>query len=102
VERLSRYRFDFVVPDTHDINEPDEASQNNPTLDQVRAALAENARWERSMLAPWRPYGQQQHLIIWIDLTKQESEMVIQDAVTDIVRSILPSSDLVEMVKNPT
>lgn len=42
------------------------------------------------MLAPWRPSGQAQHLIVWIDLLQPESEEVVQDAVTGIVSDYLP------------
>ena len=53
------------------------------------------------MLAPWRPFGQHQHLIVWIDLTQPESERVIRDAVTGIVNDHLPGVTLAEMVENP-
>jgi hypothetical protein len=107
VAETPRYRLDFLVPEIHDIAE-DHAGidapappPRNPTLDRLRAALAEDRRWERSMLAPWKPFGQYQHLIVWIDLTQPESEEVIRDAVTGIVNCYLPGVRLAEMVKNP-
>ena len=105
---LPRYRLDFLVPEIHDIAEEHAGAQppatpppRNPTLDRLRAALAEDPRWTRSMLAPWRPFGQHQHLIVWIDLTQPESEEVIRDAVTGIVNDYLPGVRLAEMFKNP-
>jgi hypothetical protein len=96
------------VPEIHDIAEehagveaPVTPPPRNATLDRLRAALAEDPRWTRSMLAPWRPFGQHQHLIVWIDLTQPESEEVIRDAVTGIVNDYLPGVALAEMVKNP-
>lgn len=66
-----RYRLDFLVPEMHDITEehagvaaPVTPPPRNATLDRLRAALAEDPRWQRSMLAPWRPFGQSQHLIV--------------------------------------
>jgi hypothetical protein len=53
------------------------------------------------MLAPWRPFGDEQHLIVWIDLTRPESEDIIQDAISGIVDQFLPGVRLLEMVKNP-
>ena len=53
------------------------------------------------MLAPWRPFGERQHLVVWIDLTRPESEIVIRDAVSAVVDAVLPGAELVEMVKNP-
>lgn len=41
-------------------------------------------RTSRSMLAPWRPFGQYQHLIVWIDLTGPESEDVIRYALRGV------------------
>jgi hypothetical protein len=77
-----RYRFDFGVPETYFIAEqhagvepPVTPPPRNPILDQLRAALADDARWTRSMLAPWRPFGEEQHLIVWIDLKRPASEM---------------------------
>ena len=103
-----RYRLDFVVPERHDIAEDygsptPSASQpaRNETLDRLRAALATDPRWERSMLAPWRPVRERQHLIVWIDLTRPGSEVVIRDAVAAIVEAVLPGAELMEMVKNP-
>ena len=104
-----RYRLDFVVPERHDIAEdysspalPASQPPRNETLDRLRAALATDPRWERSMLAPWRPVSERrQHLIVWIDLTWPESEMAIRDAVSAIVDAILPGVELVEMVRNP-
>jgi hypothetical protein len=79
--RMTRYRFDFLVPEIHEISEdhagieePVTPPPRNPTLDRLRAALAEDPHWERSMLAPWRPFGQYQHLIVWLDITRPESE----------------------------
>jgi hypothetical protein len=76
VADIPRYRFDFLVPEIHviskdypGIEEPVTPPPRNPTLDRLRAALAEDPRWERSMLAPWRPFGQCQHLIVWLDIT---------------------------------
>jgi hypothetical protein len=67
VAELPRYRLDFLVPEIHDIAEehagveaPFMLLPRNPTLDRLRAALAEDPRWTRSMLAPWRPFGQYQ------------------------------------------
>jgi hypothetical protein len=104
----ARYRLDFLVPEIHDIAEdhtgiegPVTPPPRNATLDRLRAALAEDPRWEHSMLAPWRPFGQYQHLVVWIDLTRSESEEVIRDAVTGIVNDYLPGVRLAEMVKNP-
>lgn len=73
----------------------------NATLDRLRATLAKDQRWQSSMLAPWRPFGQSQHLIVWIDLTQPGSEEVIQEAVTEIVNNYLPGVTLAEIVKNP-
>jgi hypothetical protein len=108
VAELPRYRLDFLVPEIHDIAEeyggvqaPLTPPPRHPTLDRLRAALAEEPRWTRSMLAPWRPFGQYQHLLVWIDLTGPESEDVIRDAVTSIVNNFLPGVRLAEMVKNP-
>lgn len=101
VANIPRYRLDFVVPDEHYIDEPGDAGENNPTLDRLRAALAEDPRWERSMLAPWVPHGKQQHVIVWIETDASGSEMAIRDAVTEMVRGVLPWSELVEIVKNP-
>jgi hypothetical protein len=105
---LPRYRLDFLVLEIHDIAEEHAGAQapvtpppRNATLDRLRAALAEDPRWTRSMLAPWRPFGQYQHLIVWIDLTQPESETVIRDAVTGIVNEYLPGVTLAEMVENP-
>jgi hypothetical protein len=96
------------LPESHDIAEehsglevPVVPPPRNKTLDRLRAALAEDPRWERSMLAPWRPYGQQQHLIVWLDLTRTESEAVIRNAVTAIVSDVLPGVTFAEMVKDP-
>jgi hypothetical protein len=72
VANIPRYRLDFVVSDEHDID-----------------------------AGSWRPHGTKQHLIIWIDTDAPDSEMAIRDAVTESVRSVLPWSELVEMVKNP-
>nr|MBA2599306.1 hypothetical protein [Actinomycetota bacterium] len=69
-----RYRLDFVVPERHDIAEEHDSPVHNETLDGLRAALATDPRWERSMLAPWRPFGDVQHLIVWIDLGRPGSE----------------------------
>jgi hypothetical protein len=106
---IPRYRLDFLVPEIHDIAEehtgievPVTPPPRNPTLDRLRAALVEDSRWMHSMLAPWRPFGQYQHLIVWIDLTRPESEDVIRDAVTEIVNDFLPGVRLAEMIKNPT
>lgn len=103
-----RYRLDFLVPEIHDVDEehagvdaPVTPPPRNATLDRLRAALVEDRRWTRSMLAPWRPFGQHQHLIVWIDLTQPESEGVIRDAVTGIVNDHLPGVTLAEMVENP-
>jgi len=108
VTETPRYRLDFLVPEIHDIGEehtgmeaPVAPPPRNPTLDRLRAALAQDPRWERSMLAPWRPFGQYQHLIVWINLTGPQSEDVIRDAVTAIVNNFLPGVRLAEMVQNP-
>jgi hypothetical protein len=105
---MPRYRLDFVVPERHDIAEEHFGVEvrvapppRNEILDRLRAVLAEDPRWERSMVAPWRPFGQQQHVIVWIDLTQPESEGVIRGAVTGIVNDYLPGVTLAEMVKNP-
>ena len=96
-----RYRLDFVVPERHDIAEAHDSPVRNETLDRVRAALALDPRWERSMLAPWRPLGQAQHLIVWIDLAEPGSEPEIAIVVSGIVNDFLPGSTLIEMVENP-
>lgn len=103
-----RYRLDFVVPDELDITEehagvkpPLDPPPRNPTLDRLRAALAEDPRWKRSMLAPWRPFDEPQHCIVWIDLTRPEDDAVIRAAVSRIVDTLLPGAWLLEMVKNP-
>jgi hypothetical protein len=102
-----RYRFDFGVLEGYFIAEEHAGIDavtpppRNPILDRLRAALAADPRWERSMLAPWRPFGDEQHLIIWIDLTQPESEDIIQDAISGIVDQFLPGVRLLEMVKNP-
>ena len=103
-----RYRLDFLVPEVHDIAEehagvkgPVSPPPRNATLDRLRAALSEDPRWARSMLAPWRPFGQSQHLIVWIDLTQPASEEVIQAEITGIVNNYLPGATLAEIVKNP-
>jgi hypothetical protein len=103
-----RYRLDFLIPEIHDIAEehaglqpPTAPPPRNPTLDRLRAALVEDSRWTRSMLAPWRPFGQSQHVIVWIDLTKASSEESIRDAVARLVDHFLPGVELLEMVKNP-
>jgi hypothetical protein len=108
VAELPRYRLDLLVPEIHDIAEEHAGAQpsatpppRNPTLDRLRAALAEDPRWTRSMLAPWKPFGQYQHLIVWIDLTQPESEEVIRDAVMALVDGFLPGVRLAEMIKNP-
>jgi len=96
-----RYRLDFVVPERHEIAEAHDSPARNETLDRVRAALAGDARWERSMLAPWRPVGAAQHLIVWIDLPQAGSETAIGTVVSRIVNDFLPGSTLTEMVPNP-
>ena len=101
-----RYRLDFLVPRIHDITEEHagvggRVPPRNPSLDRLRAALSEDPRWVRSMLAPWRPFGQYQHLIVWIDLARPESKEVIRDAVTGIVDDYVPGVRLVEMVDSP-
>jgi hypothetical protein len=96
-----RYRLDFVVPERHEIVEAHDSPARNETLDRVRAALAEDPRWERSMLAPWRPVGAVHHLIIWIDLPHEGLETAIAAAVSGIVNDFLPGSTLTEMVPNP-
>jgi hypothetical protein len=108
VADILRYRFDFLVPEIHDIGEehsgievPVTPPPRNPTLDRLRGALAEDPRWGRSMLAPWRPFGQYQHLIVWIDLTPPESEEVIRDVVTGMVNDFLPGVRLAEMTRDP-
>jgi hypothetical protein len=103
-----RYRFDFGVPESYFISEEHAGVEatvtpppRNPILDKLRAALAKDYRWERSMLAPWRPFGEDQHLIVWIDLKRPGSEDEIRDAVSRIVGGFLPGVSLLEMVKNP-
>lgn len=66
----------------------------------VCGRLAEDPRWERSMLAPWRPFGQDQHLIVLLDITRPESEDVIGDAITGIVNDF-PGVRLAEMTTEP-
>ena len=53
------------------------------------------------MLAPWRPFGQGQHLIIWMDLPEAGSATAIATVVSGIVNDFLPGSTLIEMVQNP-
>ena len=98
---ILRYRLDFVVPERHDIAEAHDSPVRNETLDRVRAALALDPRWERSMLAPWRPFGEGQHLIVWIDVPEPGLETAIGAVVSGIVNDFLPGSTLIEMVKNP-
>lgn len=93
----NRYRLDFVVPDQHDVAEPDSVTRN-PTLDLIRTILAADDRWERSMLAPFRPYGEGQHLIVWVD-TERPGKAVIGVAVSEIVREVLPGVTLTEIVQ---
>ena len=52
-----RYRLDFVVSQRYDITEAHESPVRNETLDRLRAALALDPRWMRSMLAPYAPPG---------------------------------------------
>ena len=40
-------------------------------------------------------------MIIWIDLTRPESEIVIRDAVSASVGAVPPGAELVEKVKDP-
>jgi hypothetical protein len=96
-----RYRLDFVVPERHDIAEAHDSLVRNETLDRVRAALARDPRWTRSMLAPWRPVGQEQHLIVWLDLPEEGLETAIATVVSGIVNDFLPGARLAEMVRNP-
>ena len=46
-------------------------------------------------------HGQDQHLIVWIDLGQPTSEIVVRDGVSRIVGDILPGARLREIVKNP-
>jgi hypothetical protein len=108
VADIPRYRLDFLVPEIHEISEdhlgiaaPATPPPRSPTLDRLRAALAEDLRWERSMLAPWRPFGQYQHLIVWLDISRPRSEDVIRDAITGIVNNFLPGVRLAEMTREP-
>jgi hypothetical protein len=101
VAETLRYRLDFVVPERHDISEAYDSQVRNETLDRVRAALALDPRWVRSMLAPWRPFGGVQHLIVWIDLPEPAVEPGIGEAISGMMNHLLPGSTLIEMVKNP-
>ena len=49
------------------------------------------------MLAPFRPYGQQQRLIVWVD-TDDSSRAAIGKAVFEIVDRILPGVTLTDVV----
>jgi hypothetical protein len=89
VNATPRYRVDFTVPEIHDISEAYEGGRN-PTLDRLRAALAKDHRWERSMLAPWRPFGEEQHLIIWLDLAQRADKVILGEQVAKIVGGVLP------------
>ena len=93
---IPRYRLDFAVPDRHDIAEPDDTARN-PKLDHIRAVLADDGRWERSMMAPFRPYGQQQRLIVWVD-THDPNRTAIGKAVFEIVDRVLPGVTLTDVV----
>jgi hypothetical protein len=104
-----RYRLDFIVPESYDISEdPPEGEffsgtpTSNPTLGRLRAAMSTDSRWERSMLAPWKPRGVAgQHLIVWVDLDEEISETVIGDGVYDVVSDAIPGVTLVEVVQTP-
>lgn len=68
--------------------------RRKPILDRLRAELAKDDRWERSMLAPWRPFGEEQHLIIWLDLAERRDKVILGDQVAVIVGGILPGVTL--------
>jgi hypothetical protein len=53
------------------------------------------------MLAPWRPFGEGQHLIVWIDVPEPGLETALGAVVSGIVNDFLPGSTLTEMVQNP-
>jgi hypothetical protein len=96
-----RYRLDFVVPQRYDITEAHDSPVRNETLDRLRAALALDTRWPRSMLAPYTPAGGVQHLVVWVDLPEPRAEAAIGAVVSGIVNDFLPGSTLAEVVKNP-
>lgn len=96
----TRYRLDFNVPPSLDVEERD-PHVLNPTLNHLRASLAEDGRWERSMLIPWKPYGQQQHLIVWVDAREAIEQVVLGNAVHEIVNDLLPGVTLIEVVPVP-
>jgi hypothetical protein len=102
-----RYRLDFIVPESYDISEdPAEGEfftsrpSRNPTLEHLRAAMSADSRWQRSMLAPWKPIAEQ-HLIVWVDLDEETPESVISDSVYDVVSEVLPGVTLVAIVQTP-
>jgi hypothetical protein len=78
-----RYRLDLGVPPEHDVHEADDTARD-PTLDHIRANLADDPRWA-FVLAPWRPYGEEQHLIVWLDLAEAREPSEIGNAVHDVV-----------------
>ena len=81
--------MDSVVPERHDIAEARDSPVRNETLDRVRAALAHGPRWTRSMLAPWRPLSQEQHLIVRIDVPGPGLDTAIGAVVSEIVNDFL-------------
>jgi hypothetical protein len=102
-----RYRLDFIVPESYDISEDPVqhdlvtgAPARNPTLERLRAAMSSDHRWQRSILAPWKP-GTQQHLIVWVDLDQETAEAVIGDGVYDVVSEVLPGVMLLGIVQTP-
>lgn len=52
------------------------------------------------MLAPWRPFGQDQHLIVWVDLAEAREDDEIGNAVRERVSQVLPGVTLLEVVRS--
>jgi hypothetical protein len=95
---IFRYRLDFAVLERHDIGEPGDGPRN-PTLNRIRAVLAEDSRWKGSMLAPFRRSGSgEQHLIVWVD-TYELNEAVVSEAVSKLVDELLPGVALLQIVR---
>jgi hypothetical protein len=51
------------------------------------------------MLAPWRPFGDEQHLIIW--LAERVDQRILGDQMAKIVGGILPRVRLVRVELQP-
>jgi hypothetical protein len=77
-------------------------ASRNPTLNVVRDALDDSAAWERSMVAPWKPPGDdQQHLIVWVDLTDTANKATIGELGAAIVGNALPGVTLANVEQQP-